>query len=156
TRMASDPHSYRRLSERLEEILQHMEDDHDFGQAYLELVGLRAQTLVEEEATSELGLDRWTEKPIHSLLEEVVSNRPGLAHLDIVTAARGLAGQISVEVLRPHFLYNGHVRETARKRLIQTLVVNTRLVPVDAQHIADKLVDLATSNRERFLRLSDR
>ncbi|PKW14296.1 hypothetical protein [Saccharopolyspora spinosa] len=43
--MASDPHTYQRLSERLEEILRQMEDDHDFGQAYLELVGLQAQTV---------------------------------------------------------------------------------------------------------------
>ncbi|MFS8096170.1 HsdR family type I site-specific deoxyribonuclease [Lentzea alba] len=157
TRMASDPHTYRRLSERLDEILQQMEQDHDFGQTYLELVGLRAQTLAEEEATTELGLDRWTEKPIYSLLEEAVANRkPGLAQVDVFTAARGLALQISAEVLRPHFLYNGHVRDTARKRLINTLVVETRLAPSDAQHIADKLVDLATSNRERFLRLVDR
>jgi type I restriction enzyme R subunit len=157
TRMASDPHTYRRLSERLDEILQQMEQDHDFGQTYLELVGLRAQTLAEEAATTELGLDRWTEKPIYSLLEEAVANwKPGLAHIDIFTAARGLALQISTEVLRPHFLYNGHVRDTARKRLINTLVVETRLAPSEAQHVADKLVDLATSNRERFLRLADR
>ncbi|PKW14294.1 hypothetical protein [Saccharopolyspora spinosa] len=106
--------------------------------------------------TTELGLDRWTEKPIHSLLEEAMADRPALAQLDIVTAARGLAVQISDEVLRPHFLYNGHVRETARKRLIQTLVVDIRFTPATAQHIADRLVDLATSNRERFLRLNDR
>ena len=79
-----------------------------------------------------------------------------LAQADLFTAARGLALQISTEVLRPHFLYNGHVRDTARKRLINTLVVETRLPPSDAQHVADKLVDLATSNRERFLRLASR
>jgi type I restriction enzyme R subunit len=156
TRMASDPHTYQTLSERLEEILRQMEDDHDFGQAYLDMVGLRTQTLAEEEATAEQGLDRWTEKPIYSLLEQVRHNLPALANIDVVFAARGLAEQIRVEVQRPHFLYNGQVRDTARKRFIHTLVVDIQFTPDIARNTADKLVDLATSNRERFLRLGRR
>ncbi|MFC9251204.1 type I restriction endonuclease subunit R [Amycolatopsis thailandensis] len=152
TNMASDPHTYQKLSERLEEILDEMEEDHDFGQAYLDLIGLREETLAAEQDAADRGLDRWTEQPIFSLLEEAREKLPDLPP-DMVDVARKLAVQLQLEVHRPHFLYNGTVRETARKRLVRRLVVEERFTPDVARNTADKLVDLATSNRERFLRL---
>ncbi|HEX9339542.1 MAG TPA: hypothetical protein VF892_26800, partial [Pseudonocardiaceae bacterium] len=55
-----------------------------------------------------------------------------------------------------HFLYNGVVRERTRRRFVRELVGEAAFTPDEARKTADLLVDLATRNRERFLRLTRR
>lgn len=156
TRMDSDPVMYERLSERLEAILKDLEEDHDYEQTVLDLLGLHSETLAAEEVASQHGLDRWTEKPIYSLLERLRDQHPGiqaLARLDIIDVSRALAAQISVEVRPPHFLYNGEARQRARRRWLGHLVRDWHFPQDTATRTADELLALATNNRERFLRL---
>lgn len=156
TRMASDPVMYERLSERLEAVLQEMEEEHDYGQTVLDLLGLHAETLAAEQAATQHGLDRWTEKPIHSLIErlrEDLPDVPAVARLDSVQVARDLAVQIVREVRRPHFPYNREAQQQARRRWLGNLVNEKQFPPDTAMKTADELLALATNNRERFLRL---
>lgn len=156
TRMNSDPVMYERLSERLEAILQEMEEDQDYGQTVLDLLGLHTETLAAEQVATQHGLDRWTEKPIHSLLERLraeLPDTPALARLDIVFVARDLASQISIEVRPPHFLYSGEAQQRARRRWLVDLVREKQFPQDIARRTADELLALATNNRERFLRL---
>ncbi len=159
TRVASDPVTYTRLSERLDEILDEMAEDQDFGQAYLDLLGLRTDTLATEQAATEHGLDRWTEQPVCSLLERVIGERPPTMtapELEIVSVARRLSVHVASAVTPAHFLYNGVVRERTRRRFVRELVGEAAFTPDEARKTADLLVDLATRNRERFLRLTRR
>ncbi|HEV8559589.1 MAG TPA: HsdR family type I site-specific deoxyribonuclease [Actinophytocola sp.] len=154
TRMGADPVTYQRLSERLEEILRELEEEHDYGQAVLDLLGLRNETLVAEYVAAEHDLDRWTERPIHSLLERLAEELPeATVSLDLVWVARDLATRIGAEVGRPNFLYNHAVREQVRRRWLKDLVEEKEFPPDAARRTADELLALATNNRERFLRL---
>jgi len=148
--------TYQRLSDRLEQVLREMEEEQDFGQMYLELVGLRADILTEEQAATENGLDRWTEQPLHSLLEQILGERRtgNLSNVDVVFVARKIAREIGVAVRPTHFLYNGEVRERVRRQLVVGLVEEVGVGRDDASHTADRMIELATRNRERFLRLA--
>lgn len=155
-RLDSDLVTYQRLSERLDEILQQMEDDHDFGQAVIDLLGLREDMVAEETATNEHDLDRWTEKPVYSLLERAMSERPTgptVATVDLVARARELSVVIGHAVEMPHVLYNNAARERVRRELVHHLVIKYRFKQDQAGKTVDELVALAARNRDWFLQL---
>ncbi|MCG8921432.1 type I restriction endonuclease subunit R [Lentzea sp. CC55] len=155
-RLTSDPVTYQRLSDRLEEILERLGEDHDFGQAFLAMMDLHGDTVAQDQVVNEHGLDRWTEQPVYSLLEQALAALPDEAttlRIDLVDRARLLSRTIAVEVQPHHFPYNGQVRDRARKTLVGKLKWDVKLPLSAARYTADRLMELATRNRERFLRL---
>jgi type I restriction enzyme R subunit len=155
-RIDSDRVTYQRLSERLDEVIQQMEDDHDFGQAVMNLLGLRDEVVAEETTANENDLDRWTEKPVYSLLERALSELSAVdtvAKVDLVFRARELSVMIGHAVEVPHFLFNHVVRERVRRELVRHLVIQLKFKQDLAGKTVDELVALAARNRDWFLRL---
>jgi type I restriction enzyme R subunit len=155
-RLDSDPVTFRGLSERLDEIIQQMEDDHDFGQAVIGLLGLREDVVVEESAATEHDLDRWTEKPVYSLLERALSELPAghtVATIDLVVCAKELSVVIGHAIEIPHVLYNSVAREDVRREVVHHLVIDYRFKQEQANKTGDELMSLAARNRDWFLQL---
>jgi type I restriction enzyme R subunit len=130
-----------------------MEEDHDFGQAVLDLFGLRTDAVTEDQAATEHGLDRWTEKPVYNLLERARGEHLNtLPPVDLVDRSRELSIEIGEALRAPHFPYKSEARERMRRKLVHDLIFNDGFQRDKALQTADELVNLATRNRERFLR----
>lgn len=154
TRMQADPVGYEVLGERLEQIVRTLGAEQDEAAAVAAMLGLRDDIAVAERAGAASGLDRWTEQPVLGVLQRATGStapRP-----DLVDAARTLALEISDRVDRPHFHYSTEVREELRRHLVMRLVTWQQLTLDEARRTADELVRIASSSRERFLRLGDR
>ncbi len=152
-KLDEDPVRYRKLSERLEEILA------KFGQDWKQLV-LALEPFIQEveggrTTDADLGLDAETEMPFYDLLadergrEQPVtgSDRPWLAGhtsqlVSVITDAIGVVG-----------FWKNATRQQELRGLIFQFLDDNEIIDFDrADAVADRLLELAKANRHKLVR----
>ncbi|MFC9221087.1 type I restriction endonuclease subunit R [Streptomyces hygroscopicus] len=155
-RLRSDPVVYERFSARLEKIVQSMAED--FDRAASAMADLVTEVEAHEAgATDDEGprLDPWTEAPVYRTLVgalEEAGQAPGPEGVDLMWAAQILSADIAELVRPPQFPTLPAAQNRVRKELRQRLEERFSLDWDVTGPLAGRLLDLALSRREDFLR----
>ena len=143
-----DPVYYGKLSERIDEILDRLEER--WEQIALEFDGLIAEINAgrsDEEAT---GLDPATELPFHSqMADKVASSKPGTAE-QAVALTRELVAEIRRIVAVVGFWDNPTKQDDLRKAIKRTLDDSDLFTYEGLDELAVELVALAKANQHRL------
>jgi type I restriction enzyme R subunit len=146
--MAEDPVHYRKLSERLEGILDRFEDDWD---RLAEELRLYAEELREPGPADVQGLDPQRQAPFFRLLVEGVGDTAAAAKLaDLAHLTVALIGEISKEIGKVDFWRNPHLREDLQS-FVRTYLDDHEVVPWEKQEeMASRIVELAKALHTRL------
>lgn len=149
---AEDPAYYRRLSERLEEILR------SFRENWEELIpALKAFTreVREGRLVDETGLDPRTHAPFYGiLLEALTANGPVAQERQqqLVRLTAEMVEHIRREVAAVDFWRSAHAQNELRRWVVRFLDRNDEVIPFRRQQaVADAVVDLAKALHDRLV-----
>ena len=146
-----DPVFYRRLSERLEEILQRLGEDWEQQVLALQPLVNEAQAGRQQE---DLGLDPKTQAPFYEVLREAREQEGPVSGADLQWLA-GATVQL-VDLIREAVSVVGFRRNTARQEELRGQIFmfldDKEIVDFDrAEAVADQLMELANANRDRLM-----
>ncbi|MBL8798674.1 MAG: type I restriction endonuclease subunit R [Planctomycetia bacterium] len=146
--MAEDPAHYKRLSERLEEILKEFHDDWD---ALAGSLWQFTEDLRKVENREVPGLDTLREAPFYRVLaEEIGAEIPAERQQAIKTACRELTGELKKHLCRVDFWRNKPAQDQLRGWVVNYLD-SKDLAPFEKlQAIADRVLQLARALHTRL------
>lgn len=151
-RIGGDRVRYQRFSERLEEIVRSMAEDFEAAAAAMQdlVEDIRA---ADEDTAAPDGLDPYTERPVHSLLEETLKQPDGTPlppGTDLVQASRDLTVEIAGLVHGPHFGWLPESRDRVRRELRHYLEDRLNVAWGATGPLASLLVELAEARHGDF------
>lgn len=143
-----DPVYYRRLSERIDEILDRLEDR-------WEQIALEFEEMIEEVNAGrtdedETGLDPTTELPFHNQMAEKVASSAPDASGRLITLTRGLVNRVREIIGAVGFWDNAHKQDELRKEIKRTLDNSELFVYEALDELAVECVALAKANQHRL------
>ena len=143
-----DPVYYRRLSERVDEILDRLEDRWeqialDFGEVIEEINAGRT----DEDKT---GLDPATELPFHNQMVEKVATSASDASDLLITLTTQLVSRIRRIIVAVGFWDNANKQDELRKAIKRTLDDSDLFAYESIDELAVDFVDLAKANQHRL------
>ena len=148
THVDEDPVYYRKLSERIDEILERLEDRWD--QISLELEGMIEEINAGRTDENETGLDPTTELPFHSqMVEKVASSASETTErlikltVELVTKIRQIIGVVG-------FWDNATKQDELRKAIKRTLDESDLFTFSSLDELAVELVALTKANQHRL------
>ena len=148
--MAEDPARYKKLSQRLEEILQRFQDN--WTELVAALHALTAEIRAGRRA-DESGLEPATQAPFLGVLAEAVRDGedvPKERLNELATAAVALVDMIRQEVRRVDFWRNPVAQAQLRRRLYRALLDRLDLPPERLTPVVDEIVALARALHARL------
>ena len=147
-RLDEDPVYYSKLSERIDEILDRLEER--WEQIALEIEGLIAEINAGRSDEDQTGLDPTTELPFHSqMAEKVASSEPATAE-HVVTLTRDLVAEIRRIIGVVGFWDNPTKQDDLRKAIKRTLDDSDLFTYDSLDELAVELVALAKANQHRL------
>ena len=142
-----DPAYYDRLSQRVDEILEKLEDR-------WEQIALFEEIIIEINAgrtdDADTGLDPTTELPFHGLMAERVASSDGAAADALTALTRSLVTDICSQVAVVGFWENSTKQDELRKAVKRSLDDSNLFAYDDLDELAVDLVALAKANRGRL------
>ena len=143
-----DPVYYGKLSERIDEILDRLEER--WEQIALELEGLVAEINAGRSDEEDTGLDPATELPFHSqMAEKVASSKPHTAE-QVVALTRELVAEIRRIIGVVGFWDNPTKQDDLRKAIKRALDDSDLFTYASLDELAVELVALAKANQHRL------
>jgi len=143
-----DPAHYGKLSERIDEILDRLEER--WEQIALELEGLIVEINAGRRDDGGTGLDPATELPFHSqMAEKVAGSGPDTAE-QVVTLTRGLVAEVRRIIGVVGFWENPTRQDDLRKAIKRTLDDSDLFTYDSLDELAVELVALAKANQHRL------
>ncbi len=143
-----DPAYYGKLSKRVDEILERLEDRWD--QIALEFEELIAQINAGRSDEDNTGLDPDTELPFHGLMaDKVASSNPDAADL-LIELTHNLVSDVSTTIGTVRFWDNPTKQDELRKSIKRNLDYSKLFEYESLDELAVDLVDLAKANQHRL------
>ncbi len=143
-----DPAYYGKLSKRVDEILERLEDRWD--QIALEFEELIAQINAGRSDEDDTGLDPDTELPFHGLMaDKVASSNPDAADL-LIELTHNLVTDVSKTISTVRFWDNPTKQDELRKSIKRNLDQSDLFEYKSLDELAVDLVDLAKANQHRL------
>ena len=148
--LREDPARYQKLSERLDQILNDLDQKWD-------QLALALDELIDEMKTpperDETGLDPATELPFHGLLAETAATYNADHQAQVVELTRQIVGRVRDEVGTVGFWNNPHKQDQLRRWIKRELDTSDLFESLDVcDELAARLVDLARHNHHRLVR----
>lgn len=147
-RIDEDPAYYGRLSERIDDILDRLEDR--WEQIALELGDVVAEINAGRVDADDTGLDPTTELPFHGLIAERVASSDPDAAERLIALTRLLVGHLRQQVSVVGFWENPTKQDELRKSIKRRLDDSNLFAYDDLDEIAVELVALAKANHRRL------
>ena len=142
-----DPAYYDRLSQRVDEILEKLEDRWEQIALFEEIISEINAGRTDEADT---GLDPTTELPFHGLMAERVASSDGAAADALTALTRSLVTDVRSQIAVVGFWENGTKQDELRKAVKRSLDDSNLFAYDDLDELAVDLVALAKANRERL------
>ncbi len=143
-----DPAYYGKLSKRVDEILERLEDRWD--QIALEFEELIAQINAGRSDEDNTGLDPDTELPFHGLMaDKVASSNPDAADL-LIELTHNLVSDVSTTIGTVRFWDNPTKQDELRKSIKRNLDQSDLFEYKSLDELAVDLIDLAKANQHRL------
>jgi type I restriction enzyme R subunit len=142
-----DPAYYDRLSQRVDEILEKLEDRWEQIALFEEIISEINAGRTDEADT---GLDPTTELPFHGLMAERVASSDGAAADALTALTRSLVGEVRTQIAVVGFWENGTKQDELRKAVKRRLDDSNLFAYDDLDELAVDLVALAKANRGRL------
>ena len=142
-----DPAYYDRLSQRVDEILEKLEDRWEQIALFEEIISEINAGRTDEADT---GLDPTTELPFHGLMAERVASSDGAAADALTALTRSLVADVRSQIAVVGFWENGTKQDELRKAVKRSLDDSNLFAYDDLDELAVDLVALAKANRERL------
>ena len=143
-----DPVYYRRLSERVDEILDRLEDRWD--QIALEFEEVIDEINAGRTDEDETGLDPATELPFHNQMVEKVATSASDASDRLIALTTQLVAKIRRIIGAVGFWDNANKQDELRKAIKRTLDDSDLFVYENIDELAVDFVDLAKANQHRL------
>ena len=143
-----DPVYYRKLSERIDEILDRLEDRWD--QISLELEGMIEEINASRTDENETGLDPTTELPFHSQMVEKVANSASETTERLIELTVELVAKVRQIIGVVGFWANATKQDELRKAIKRTLDESDLFNFSSLDELAVELVALAKANQHRL------
>jgi type I restriction enzyme R subunit len=142
-----DPAYYDRLSQRVDEILEKLEDRWEQIALFEEIISEINAGRTDEADT---GLDPTTELPFHGLMAERVASSDGAAADALTELTRSLVTNVRRQIAVVGFWENSTKQDELRKAVKRSLDDSNLFAYDDLDELAVDLVALAKANRERL------
>lgn len=142
-----DPAYYDRLSQRVDEILEKLEDRWEQIALFEEIISEINAGRTDEADT---GLDPTTELPFHGLMAERVASSDGAAADALTDLTRSLVVDVRGQIAVVGFWENSTKQDELRKAVKRSLDDSNLFAYDDLDELAVDLVALAKANRERM------
>jgi type I restriction enzyme R subunit len=142
-----DPAYYDRLSQRVDEILEKLEDRWEQIALFEEIISEINAGRTDEQDT---GLDPTTELPFHGLMAERIASSDGAAADALTTLTRSLVTEFRAQIAIVGFWENSTKQDELRKAVKRSLDDSNLFAYDDLDELAVDLVALAKANRERL------
>jgi len=142
-----DPAYYGRLSQRVDEILDKLEDRWEQIALFEEIISEINAGRIDEHDT---GLDPTTELPFHGLMAERVASSDGAAADGLTALTRLLVDDVRRQIAVVGFWENGTKQDELRKAVKRKLDDSNLFAYDDLDELAVDLVALAKANRQRL------
>jgi type I restriction enzyme R subunit len=142
-----DPAYYDRLSHRVDEILEKLEDRWEQIALFEEIISEINAGRIDEADT---GLDPATELPFHGLMAERVASSDGAAADALTALTRSLVADVRSQMAVVGFWENSTKQDEMRKAVKRGLDISNLFAYDDLDELAVDLVALAKANRERL------
>ena len=143
-----DPVYYRRLSERIDEILDRLEDRWEqIALEFEEMIEEINDGRTDEEGT---GLDPSTELPFHNQMAEKVASSAPDASGRLIALTRGLVTRVREIIGAVGFWDNAHKQDELRKEIKRTLDDSELFLFEALDELAVECVALAKANQHRL------
>ena len=143
-----DPVYYGRLSERIDQILDRLEDRWDqIALEFKEMIKDVNAGRTDEEGT---GLDPSTELPFHNQMAEKVASSAPDASGRLITLTQGLVTRVREIIGAVGFWDNAHKQDELRKEIKRTLDNSELFVYEALDELAVECVALAKANQHRL------
>jgi len=143
-----DPAYYARLSERVDEILDRLEDR--WEQIALEFLPIKDEIQAGRQDNDDTGLDPITELPFHGVMADRVATSSSDASDQLVRLTRDLVADIRGQIAVVGFWENATKQDELRKSIKRSLDDSNLFAYDDLDELAVQLVELAKSNRHRL------
>ncbi|MAT05934.1 MAG: restriction endonuclease subunit R [Acidimicrobiaceae bacterium] len=142
-----DPAYYKRLSQRVDEILDKLEDRWEQIALFEEIIGEISAGRIDDQHT---GLDPATELPFHGVMAERVASSDGAAADALTELTRSLVIDVRGQIAVVGFWENSTKQDELRKAVKRRLDDSNLFAYDDLDELAVDLVALAKANRERL------
>lgn len=142
-----DPAYYDRLSQRVDEILEKLQDRWQQIALFEEIISEINAGRQDEDHT---GLDPKTELPFHGLMAERVASSDGAAADALTALTRALVTEVRRQIAVVGFWENSTKQDELRKAVKRSLDGSNLFTYDDLDELAVDLVALAKANRERL------
>lgn len=142
-----DPAYYDRLSQRVDEILEKLEDRWEQIALFEEIISEINAGRTDEADT---GLDPTTELPFQGLMAERVASSDGAAADALTALTRSLVADVRSQIAVVGFWENSTKQDELRKAVKRSLDDSNLFAYDDLDELAVDLVALAKANRERL------
>lgn len=143
-----DPAYYGKLSKRIDEILERLEDRWD--QIALEFEELIAEINAGRTDEDNTGLDPTTELPFHGMMVEEVTSSASDASEQLITLTRKLVADVRRIISTVGFWDNATKQDELRKAVKRRLDRSELFDFNSLDELAVELVDLAKANQQRL------
>ena len=148
SRIDEDPVYYRKLSERVDEILHRLEDRWDqIALEFEEIIGEINTGRTDEDNT---GLDPTTELPFHNQMAEKVATSQTDASVRLIELTRQLVSRIRRIIGAVGFWDNANKQDELRKAIKRTLDDSDLFNFSSLDELATELVALSKANQHRL------
>lgn len=142
-----DPAFYDKLSQRVDEILDKLEDRWEQIALFEEIISEINAGRTDEEDT---GLDPVTELPFHGLMAERVASSDGAAADGLAALTQFLVADVRSQIAVVGFWENTTKQDELRKAIKRSLDDSNLFAYGDLDELAVELVALAKANRKRL------
>ena len=143
-----DPVYYQKLSQRIDEILDRLEER--WEQIAFELEGLIAEVNAGRSDEDNTGLDPTTELPFHSQMAEKLASSDPEAADQLLALTRGLVADVRRIIGTVGFWDNPTKQDELRKNIKRALDKSDLFAYEGIDELAVELVDLAKANQQRL------
>lgn len=142
-----DPAYYDRLSQRVDEILDKLEDRWEQIALFEEII---SEINAGRSDEADTGLDPTTELPFHGLMAERVASSDGAAADGLTALTRSLVGDVRSQIAVVGFWENTTKQDELRKSIKRSLDDSNLFAFDDLDELAVDLVALAKANQRRL------
>lgn len=142
-----DPAYYDRLSQRVDEILDKLEDRWEQIALFEEIISEINAGRTDEQDT---GLDPTTELPFHGLMAERVASSDGAAADRLTALTRSLVDDLRGQIAVVGFWENSTKQDELRKAVKRKLDDSNLFAYDDLDELAVSVMELAKANRQRL------
>lgn len=142
-----DPAYYDRLSQRVDEILEKLEDRWEQIALFEEII---SEINAGRTDDADTGLDPATELPFHGLMAERVASSDGAAADALTALTRSLVTDVRGQIAVVGFWENSTKQDELRKAVKRSLDDSNLFAYDDLDELAVDLAALAKANRERL------